>query len=93
MESYRMEYNRQKTEHEIMMKADPYYRHCYGGCKVPEPCCFYCTNYDGGTGHPGYCMFEVNNFDITNVMNPEDHERDEADLCEHYEWNGEWEED
>ena len=87
------QYMKDVSEHAMMCKSDPYYAHCYGGGKVPAPCCGYCEYFDDGVGHPGYCMREVNNNDITNVLYTEPFEREYSDLCEHYEWNGEWEDE
>lgn len=82
-------------DHAWECKHDPAYRHTYGGGIVPVPCCEYCEYFDDGVGHPGYCMRDVNNNDITNI--PYQYrvnlEREYCDLCESYEWNGNWKED
>ena len=64
-------------EHYRECKFDPYYNYCYGAGKVPVPCCEYCEEYDK---HEETCIRHKE-------------ERDSSELCEHYEWNGEWEED
>ena len=50
---------------------------------VPEPCCKYCNSYNGD-----YCTKEWNNLDECYKV-PERDEKDEYDVCDDYEWNGE----
>ena len=51
---------------------------------VPDPCCFYCNHYTGD-----YCMKDWNNAE-EEYCDPYRDSRDEYDLCEDYEWNGEY---
>ena len=80
-------YNKAVLEHAAQIKCDPYYAHCCGGGRVPKPVCKYCTYYNGS-----YCTYEWNNCDESYCI-PERDKRDEDDLCENYEWSGEWEEE
>ena len=81
------QYRKDAAEHKLMMKNDPYYAHCHGGGKVPSPCCQYCTEYDGDR-----CHIRWNNNDEC-YYNPDLDDKEPDDLCEHYEWNGEWEDE
>lgn len=72
-------------EHADGCKHDAYYSYCYGGGIVPVPCCLYCTEYDGDR-----CHLRWNNNDEC-YYNPDLDDKESDDLCEHYEWNGEWE--
>lgn len=74
------------SEHSWGLKHDPYYSYCYGAGKVPVPCCYYCTEYDGDK-----CHKEWNNNDDCYYIDWRD-DKEPDDLCECYEWNGEWEE-
>lgn len=80
------QYMKEAEEHVWSCKHDEYYRYCHGGGTVPVPCCQYCTGFDGE-----YCMKEWNNADKDNCV-PERDEREADDLCDDYEWNGNWEE-
>ena len=81
------QYMKDLEEHGWGCKHDPYYRHCYGGGKVPVPCCYYCTEFDGDRCHKEW----NNNDDCYYIPWRDDKEPDE--LCECYEWNGEWEDE
>lgn len=72
------------NEHSDSCK-DPYYRYCYGCGRVPIPCCYYCTEYDGDR-----CHKEWNNNDECYYIDWRD-DKESDELCEDYEWNGEWE--
>ena len=81
------QYLKENHDHEWSCKHDEYYDYCHGGGTVPIPACKYCTEYDGDR-----CMKRWNNADpVYYSPDLDDHEPD--DLCEDYEWNGEWEED
>lgn len=87
LEKVKEQYMKDVAEHAKMIKSDPYYAHSCGGGRVPNPCCYYCTEYDGDR-----CMKEWNNADPDYYVSWRD-DKDPDDLCEDYEWNGEWEED
>ena len=74
-------------EHGCGCKHDPYYKYCYGGGRVPVPCCYYCTEYDGDR-----CHKEWNNNDDCYYIDWRD-DKEPYELCECYEWNGEWEDE
>ena len=80
-------YKNDCREHEKSCKNDPYYSATCGGGIVPAPACRYCSEYNGQ-----YCMKEVNNWDETLII-PDRDERDPYDLCENYDWSGEWEDE
>ncbi len=80
-------YRKDCKEHEKSCRYDAAYRHECGAGIVPSPSCRYCTEYNGT-----YCMKEVNNLDETLII-PDRDERDPYDLCEDYEWSGEWEDE
>ena len=54
-----------------------------------NPACKRCIEYDPGKG---CCMREWNNLDPSYYI-PERDDRDPYDLCEHYDFDGEMEED
>lgn len=66
---------------------DPYYAYVCGAGKVPVPCCRYCSEYDGDR-----CHIRWNNND-GDYYNPDLDDKDPEDLCECYDWCGEWEDD
>lgn len=76
-------------EHGWGCKHDAYYRYCYGGGKVPTPCCAYCVHFDPSKDA---CTKDWNNLDDSYYI-PDRDDREPGDLCECYEWNGEWEDD
>ena len=81
------QYVKDGNEHARMIESDPYYAHCYGGGVVPEPCCRYCTNYDGDR-----CMKDWNNAEEDYYI-PDRDDKEPFELCECYQWNDEWEDD
>ena len=80
------QFMKELKEHSWGCKHDKYYAYCYGGGNVPVPCCQYCTEYNGDS-----CMKEWNNADPCYYIDWRD-DKEPDDLCEDYEWNGEWEE-
>ena len=78
-------YRKDAEEHEKACKSDPYYAHCHGGGRVPEPRCEFCQEYDGDR-----CHREWNNNDDCYYI-PERDDKEPDDVCEGYEWNGELE--
>ena len=53
---------------------------------IPEPCCRYCTCFDGD-----YCTKFWNNMDES-YCDPDRDGRDDYDYCDDFEWNGELDE-
>lgn len=82
-------YREAATEHRLLCRIDPYYAHCHGGGKVPAPSCAYCKEYDPSAC---VCMKEWNNLDPVYYIADRD-DKEPTDLCEDYEWDGEWEDE
>ena len=78
---------RDVKEHADSCKGDDYYSYTCGGGNVPSPCCQYCTEYDGDRCHKDW-----NNNDECYYIDWRD-DKEPSDLCETYEWNGEWEDE
>lgn len=64
---------------------DPYFNYSSGCANPiePEPCCGFCTEYDGSR-----CMKRWNNLDEC-YYNPDLDDKEPEDWCEDYKWNGE----
>ena len=81
------QYWKDAEEHAEECRCNPYYRYAYGGGIVPVPCCRYCEHYDGDR-----CHVRWNNND-EDYYNPDLDDKDPGDLCEYYDWDGEWEDE